>query len=195
MTYNINQAFLASLVYDINPEADIGKRYSSSTGTEFTLVMATNKPDGYQGALFLGPDGSYILASRGTEPFSGADWSSNFQMGAGIIPDQFASAQSFLNRAQSEYQIGSSNLSLVGHSLGGSLTQMLAAENPQLTATTFNPYGAGNLVPSGVYNNVTNHLTLFDPVSALRGSSMIGNTFVYADPFIVRQRIKTGTFL
>jgi hypothetical protein len=112
MSYNINQAFLASQVYDVKKGRDEGKTYISPDGTQYTLQTVSSEPSGYQGALFKGPDGSYILASRGTEPTSGADWSSNFQMGAGIIPDQFASAQSFLNQVQSEYQIGSSNLSL-----------------------------------------------------------------------------------
>ena len=76
------------------------------------------------------------------------------------------------------------DLSLIGHSLGGSITQVLGAENPQLPAVTFNPYGVGNLVPPGEYPNIANNVMAQDLVCVLPGSKMIGSTTMYTEPTI-----------
>ncbi|MBK8570452.1 MAG: hypothetical protein IPN81_11160 [Nitrosomonadales bacterium] len=70
--------------------------------------------------------------------------------------------------------------------MGGSLTQLLAAEKG-IPAVTFNPYGTKDLIPvlnsryspnidsNATYNNITNHQTLLDGISRLDGSSPFGS--------------------
>lgn len=143
----------------------------------------------YQGALLKNLDtGKYELVSRGTEfdrePLK--DGKADLQMGFGHLPDQVADARAFLKASEKIIRNDGGNpntdLSLTGHSLGGSITQVLGAENPQLKAETFNPYGVGNLVPPNDYPNITNHVMEKDFVSVLPGSKMIGATYAYTEP-------------
>jgi len=184
MTYNINDAFLADQVY-ATTRADIGKIYTKPGCSQWQVVEAYSYADGYQGALFKNTaTGKYEFVSRGTEPTSGSDVRADLQMGVRQLPDQMTSARNALQDAKGLISLAGGNpndLTLVGHSLGGALTQMLAAENPQLQAQTFNPYGAGNLIPPGDYNNITNHVMNLDWVSVMWGSKMPGSTFAYAE--------------
>ena len=102
---------------------------------------------GYDGAAFRNNStGEIVIASRGTEPLTfDGDWTSNLQMGANQLPDQYQYARQFLEEVKAAYQ--GAPITLTGHSLGGALTQLLAAETG-LTATTFNAYGAKDLVPA-----------------------------------------------
>ncbi|MEI8327268.1 MAG: hypothetical protein WCH44_18265, partial [Betaproteobacteria bacterium] len=184
MSYDINNAFLANKVYDVKKE-DAGKTYTSPDGSEWKLIKPyTENPDGYQGALFQNTaTGKYEFASRGTE-FNLNDGQADWQMGIGQLPDQLQSARSSLENAMDLVKAAGGNpndMTLVGHSLGGALTQMLAAENPQLQAVTFNAYGAGNLIPPGDYGNITNHVMYLDPVSVMVGSKMPGMTLAYSE--------------
>lgn len=190
MSYNSNDAFLVGKVYKIN-EANKGNVYTSPSGNRWLVIDTT--PDGlstgYQGALVKNLDtGKYELVSRGTEfdrePLK--DGGADLQMGLGKLPNQVESARDFLAQARVDiFKDGgnpNTDLSLSGHSLGGSITQILAAENPQLPAVAFNPYGVGNLIPAGDYPNVTNHVMAQDLVSVLPGSKMIGSTTMYTEP-------------
>ena len=143
-----------------------------------------NNSSDYQGVLFKNTNGEYVFASRGTEKSSLCDLSADFQMAVGQN-QQMADARQFLQQAKQQIMSdgGSlANLSLTGHSLGGSITQVLAGENPSLRATTFNAYGVSNIVSGGDYSNLTNHVLSTDPVSVLPGSKMVGETLMYQDP-------------
>jgi len=145
--------------------------------------------DGYQGFAFQNVLGEIVLVSRGTEPTSAEDWGNNMQMGLNQLPDQYISAREFLNRVTNQYP--DSTITLSGHSLGGALSQLLAVAT-NLSATTFNPYGAKDLIPAlnqrygldlnpeGAYTNISNHQTLFDGVSRLLGSEQLGSMQTHA---------------
>lgn len=156
MSYDINEAFLAGKSYKLG-DANKGQTITGPNGSQWFVVDAfDNKQSGYQGALLKNvATGKYELVSRGTEfdrePIK--DGVADLQMGLGQLPDQVADARAFLNSSIDTIVRDRGNpntdLSLTGHSLGGSITQVLGAENPQLNATAFNPYGTGNLIPEG----------------------------------------------
>lgn len=185
MSYKVSDAFLANKVYDQALKRD--DIVTAPDGSQWQFVLASPKSaDDYQGVLFKNiSTGKYEFVNRGTEPTLG-DANADYQMGIGRLPDQVTSARAFLQSVKSYISDHDGNpstdLSLTGHSLGGSITQVLASENPQLPATAFNPYGVGNLIPEGDYINITNYVMAKDPVSVLIGSKMIGSTEMYTEP-------------
>src|SRR3989338_5274777 len=153
------------------------------------LRQSNPDPSGYQGYAFARLDAAgnpieIIIAHRGTEILTSQDRTADLQMAANQLPDQYQYARQFyidvLNAS------GSTNIATTGHSLGGSLAQLLAADKG-LQATTFNPYGTKDLIPAlnsryglnidpnATYNNITNHQTLLDGVSRLGSSSPFGS--------------------
>ena len=83
-------------------------------------------------------DGHVVVAYRGTEPTSWADWKGNLKQGAGLPSPQYAEAASVARQAQAKY--GDQGLEFTGHSLGGGL----AATGAMATgrhADTFNAAG------------------------------------------------------
>ena len=190
MSYDVSEAFLASNSYGLG-QANIGQSITGPNGNRWVVVDASRETStGYQGALLKNLDtGKYELVSRGTEfdrePIK--DGIADLQMGLGRLPDQITDARAFLKESQNKILRDGGNsgsdLNLTGHSLGGSITQILGSENPQLRATAFNPYGTGNLIPEGgSYPNITNHVTSSDPVSIMPGSNMVGETLRYESP-------------
>lgn len=155
MPYSVSKAFLASKVYDTKT-IGIGTTLTAPDGTRWELALKSpeSSPTDYQGSLFKNPDtGKYEFVSRGTEITSAGDLKADIQMGLGRLPSQMQPAEIFLSRAKDYINDKGGNpstdLSLIGHSLGASITQVLAAKNPDLQATTFNAYGVGNLMPEG----------------------------------------------
>lgn len=189
MSYDINKAFLAANADKMNDKSK-GTVLSGPNGSRWYVVdVKDDLSTGYQGALVKNLDtGKYAMVSRGTEPGREPlkDGGADIQMALGKLPDQVQSAKEFLQKSSELVQDKGGNpntdLSLLGPSLGGSITAILGAENPQLKADSFNPYGVGNLVPPGEYPNVTSHVMAKDFVSVLPGSKMIGTTYMYEEP-------------
>lgn len=188
MSYNQSAAFLSDLIYDrsrVNPTT-VGSTYIDVQGNAWQLQNfldgqnSDGTPNGYQGAIFTNTaTGQVVMTNRGTEP-STSDLGNNIQMGLGQVPSQFQSAQQLYATAAGLAASTNAPLLVTGHSLGGSLSQLIGAKYG-VEATTFNAYGVGNLlsglgIPTGSFNNITNSVMRFDPVSVLPGSNMIGQT-------------------
>ncbi|WP_025948696.1 lipase family protein [Geobacillus thermocatenulatus] len=102
--------------------------------------------NGYYGVAFQNKTtGEVVIANRGTQ-----DWADGVQDLALINPStdeallsQFASAQSFYNQVL--IKAGNNRITVTGHSLGGAITQVLAANN-DLSAVTFNAPGVLHLL-------------------------------------------------
>lgn len=128
-----------------------------------------NNGSGYEGmALYDAASNSIIVVNRGTE--NKADFITDGQMAATTTTNQWAGAKALGERARTlAQQAGVTTIYAVGHSLGGTLTQMQAAYFGW-TGYAFNPYGA-NEVYTGLHLSVSpsakiyNYRTLFDVVS------------------------------
>lgn len=142
MITNAEYAKLASAAYE-----DKG----APKGWERLNIPTPPNDVGYDGAAFGRRDATgkiveVVVAHRGTEPVSfDGDWTANLQMGLRKVPDQYEYARNFYQKVQAAY--GGASVTLTGHSLGGALTQLQAAETG-LHAETFNPYGAKTLIPA-----------------------------------------------
>lgn len=71
-------------------------------------------------------------------------------MGYGISSGQYADAKKLYDKVQKSY--GGKRIILTGHSLGGSLAQLVAAESGR-KAVTFNAYGTGDILDRMGYKN------------------------------------------
>jgi len=91
-------------------------------GQHWENIQVKNDPvTGYTGAVFINQETKeMILVNRGTETSDVRDIVNDIQMVANKIPVQYLSSQSLLQYAQNYAQEHGYNLSLTGHSLGGS---------------------------------------------------------------------------
>jgi hypothetical protein len=118
-----------------------------------------------------------VLASRGTEPDDLlaflTDAITDTQIVAGVEANliaQMNDAKDFLcevMKVDSVSEIDTSKLDLVGHSLGGGITEDLAYLTGA-TATTFNAVGIGQCLPDGAASeklpNLTEYIDVWDVV-------------------------------
>lgn len=135
-----------------------------------------------------------VVVFKGFEPIPSFDiesivndWCvSDINLVIGRIPKQFYDAYNYLNSVKSS-TTADFKIFLTGHSLGGSLVQLLCSlsENKQITGYTFNAYGAKHLLSSieqegysigSDFSNINNFSIEVDLVS--NQNEHIGNVFV-----------------
>lgn len=159
-------------------------------GTTYEVIdYYSNPTTGYQGVAYQRTDsGEVVIASRGTEK----RWP-DIITDAGMITvglnAQIADAKAFVSRVKQRVEEdatlrhrSNSTITLTGHSLGGTLTQILAHEF-NLQGVTFNAYGAVDLgyhIPEGGGTQVTNYVRVTDVVSA--ASRHVGKVVELATP-------------
>jgi hypothetical protein len=158
-------------------------------GTTYEVIdYYSNSITGYQGVAYQSADsGEVVIASRGTEN----RWS-DIITDAGMVTVglnvQVPDAKAFVSRVKQRVEEDATlrhrsitPITLTGHSLGGSITQILAYEF-NLQGVTFNAYGAVDLgyhVPEGG-TQVTNYVRVTDVVSA--ASRHVGKIVELATP-------------
>ncbi len=143
----------------------------------FLLEPHPSSQPGYYGAAYLNiATNEIILVNRGTNDL--ADVVADLQMALDIPPDQLADAEDFYSQVQTEAVARGATLSITGHSLGGSLTQLLVAghagdviSGSSVFGQTFNAFGVKGLLndlnlPDADYA-VTNWVSPTDIVSNL----------------------------
>ncbi|WP_233714339.1 lipase family protein, partial [Helicobacter trogontum] len=122
------------------------------------LIHQPNTESGFSATLFQNKETKeYTLAIRGTKPSDTGDLKTDARMALGYIPQgQYNDMLSFYNQCKAKYpaMTESKSLNIVGHSLGGALTQMLALsicddknEANINEVYTFNSPGAKDLKP------------------------------------------------
>ena len=117
-------------------------------------------------------DGSieYAYVTRGTELTSGKDWSNNLKQPFGLS-EQYK--QSTTNARRLANKMGSSQLSFVGHSLGGGM----AAANALATgkkAITFNAAGLGywTVYKPNPKATINSHILITDPLNRMQNKTL-----------------------
>lgn len=173
-------ATLAAHAYE---DVDVGRRpfgqdeYADIDGPQYQIIEHVNNDrTGYQGTIYQRVDGGEIVvAHRGTEQiWKDAVITDGAMVVARTNPqadDAIALTQKAIDYA-AEYgmQPGrqAPEVSVTGHSLGGTLAQ-ISAHHFDLRGETFNAYGAASLdrrIPEESNDKVTNHVMAADAVSA-----------------------------
>ncbi len=158
-------------------------------GAEYRILDQANEPSGYQGTLYQKKEtGELVVAHRGSE-------FDRELVQDGLIADTGMVLLGVNSQAQdavdfTEHALALANrlnfskcqvpdITVTGHSLGGTLAQ-ITAYRLGLTGETFNAYGAAGLIadiPAGG-TQMTNHVRSTDFVSA--ASPHFGEVRVYA---------------
>ena len=101
----------------------------------------------------------------------------NLPMGASKFPIQVNDARELYNEIKSKYSKNKINLG--GHSLGGSLAQLIGIETGENTVT-YGSYGVGDIINKKDlhYDNITNYGNLNDPIYISNISAQVGNTYI-----------------
>jgi hypothetical protein len=148
MAYQIDQN-LANGVYDATNSIDVGRTSKGepilwkkaalekdADGNPIKYLEYSNPSTGYYGAVYTDGNGKYILANRGTEITRASDIHADINMWQGKVPAQLADAKKLMDQAASN---GFTISEIVGHSLGGALSQMLGVIY-NIKTTTYNAY-------------------------------------------------------
>jgi Ca2+-binding RTX toxin-like protein len=171
-----------------------------------SILRSPENSSGYQGeAFFNAVTNEIVLVNRGTDELT--DLVSDAQILLDFKPNQYNDAEGFYNQVREEAILRGATLSIAGHSLGGSLTQLLVANHAgdsfngqPLSGVTFNALGAESLlndygVPVNAAYNVTNFVTPTDPVGNVRDHIGTVDTSLPIPPFNVPSVILPPAFL
>ena len=107
----------------------------------------------YGPAAYLGDDGVYYVAFRGTQPTSGSNWWANIKQAFGFRSSQYEQA---VNLATAVHDATGGNVVFVGHSLGGGLASA-ASYATGANAITFNAAGLSSRYRTGTSGNIRAH--------------------------------------
>ena len=133
-----------------------------------------NKNTGFY-ADVLSNGNDIIIAYRGTE--SGQDLRNDVAMAKSKIPAQATDAIRIYDKVKREHP--NANITVTGHSLGGSLAEIVSGIRGNL-AVTFNAYGVGDMFKNKnalKEDNVVNYVNEYDAVSMVNGQNHIGEIF------------------
>ena len=149
------------------------------------IHVEENKKTGFYGEVYKCGD-ELAVVYRGTDTARGKKESvkdflvGDLPMGFGITSGQYADAKKLYDKVQKSY--GGKRIILTGHSLGGSLAQLVSAESGR-KAVTFNAYGTGDILVRMGYKNqrlldITNYGNKKDPVFLSKKNRQPGVTYL-----------------
>ena len=132
--------------------------------------------NGFHGEAFY-KNGQVVIAIRGTEITDTGDIKNDIQMASKNLPSQYVDAKEFYNKIKSDFP--NQKIGCTGHSLGGSLAQLLGNETGSETVT-FNAYGVGNLIPKeDIKNsNIRNYGNVNDTTFCMNLDNQLGQSYM-----------------
>ena len=105
-----------------------------------------NESTGFHAETFY-KKGAVVISFRGTDDYKDLFENDFLQMGRNKLPNQYVDAINYYNEIQKTFP--SSKIVFTGHSLGGSLAQLMGNLTGNETVT-FNAYGVGNLLNGNI---------------------------------------------
>ena len=142
-----------------------------------------NKDTGFH-AEVLANGNDVIVAYRGTDQPIGIDGINDFAMARKNIPAQATDAIKVYDQVKQDYP--NSDVTVTGHSLGGSLSQIVSSVRG-CDAVTFNAYGTKDMFkdPASIKeNNIVNYVNEMDGITMVNGENHVGE--IYSVPNIAQ---------
>jgi pimeloyl-ACP methyl ester carboxylesterase len=171
-------AELSRLAYYRFDEGDGPRLERALTGAGFSALAAFNVPrSGAQAFVTLSPQGTAFVAFRGTQPGGLADFRTDLQFGwadwpgGGRVHRGFKEAYESIAGEISAWleRSAPSGLVATGHSLGGALATLLAAERAEADLVTFGSPRVGDAAFAGNFlrRQVRRYVDCTDKVAAV----------------------------
>lgn len=138
-----------------------------------------NESTGFHAETFY-KKGTVVISMRGTDPFSYQDIILNdMAMSTNNLPIQYVDAINYYNEIQKMFP--RSKIVFTGHSLGGSLAQLMGNLTGNETVT-FNAYGVGNLLNGNINyensKNIRNYGNAYDTTFYLNLRHQLGESYI-----------------
>lgn len=143
-----------------------------------TLSKFNGKKSFYAESFYK--NGVIVISMKGTK--EARDWGSNIPMHLRILPEQYSEAQKFYEQTKKDFP--NQRIVFTGHSLGGSLAQLMA-NNTGHEAVTFNAFGVGKILEKNkeTAQNIRNYGNIHDKVFTLNLDNHIGETYIISSQF------------
>lgn len=123
--------------------------------------------------------GTVVISFRGTDDYKDLFVNDLLQMGTNNLPIQYVDAINYYNEIQKMFP--RSKIVFTGHSLGGSLAQLMGNLTGNETVT-FNAYGVGNLLNGNINyensKNIRNYGNINDFTFCRNLRNQVGETYV-----------------
>lgn len=154
---------------------------------DWIKVSEYDKKSGFHGEAFY-KDGKVVIAMRGTNDKD--DLANDVDMAKKKLPNQYADAQKFYEKVRKDFP--DQEIVFTGHSLGGSLAQLMSNKTGY-GAVTFNAYGVRDILQGNVrdnLDNIRNYGNINDTVFNNNIDNQLGGTYVikknYDEDFITK---------
>ena len=135
-----------------------------------------NKDTGFH-AEVLAKGNDVIVAYRGTDITSVQDIRNDVAMARDKIPAQATDAIKVYDQVKQDYP--NSDVTVTGHSLGGSLSQIVSSVRG-CDAVTFNAYGTKDMFENSANikeENIVNYVNEWDPITMSNAENHVGETY------------------
>lgn len=156
------------------------KGNEKSIPKDWIKVSEYNKRSGFHGEAFY-KNGKVVIAMRGTELNDIGDMSDDGNMYFGKkLPNQYVDAQKFYEKVRKDFP--DQEIIFTGHSLGGSLAQLMSNKTGH-EAVTFNAYGVADLLQGNINDNlnIRNYGNINDTVFNTNIDNQLGNTYMISN--------------
>ena len=147
------------------------------------IKSVDNKDTGFH-AEVLAKGNDVIVAYRGTTLASIKDIKNDYAMARKNIPAQATDAIKVYDQVKQDYP--NSEVTVTGHSLGGSLSQIVSSVRG-CEAVTFNAYGTKDMFkdPASIKeDNIVNYVNEMDGITMVNGENHVGE--IYSVPNIAQ---------
>ena len=155
------------------------KGNEKSIPKDWIKVSEYDKKSGFHGEAFY-KDGKVVIAMRGTEKEDKEDWQNDISMGMKKLPNQYVDAQKFYEKVKKDFS--DQEIIFTGHSLGGSLAQLMSNKTGHETVT-FNAYGVADLLQGNINDNlnIRNYGNINDTVFNANIDNQLGKTYMISN--------------
>ena len=149
----------------------------SSIPESYKVVKSVDNKDTGFHAEVLANGNDIIVAYRGTDITSVQDIRNDVAMARNKIPAQATDAIKVYDQVKQDYP--NSDVTVTGHSLGGSLSQIVSSVRG-CEAVTFNAYGTKDMFkdPASIKEeNIVNYVNEWDPITMSNAENHVGETY------------------